>query len=141
MIYDELGIAVTDIEATYAATVVTLGRHTGKHNTMNLAKRCIDQGVEGDFVECGVHAGGHPALMAYIVKKYGQEGKRLVHLYDSFLGMPMAGPNDGAWEKQVLGVNEDRLHGKPAGNLISARWQVEANMRDWGVDESLLVYH
>ena len=141
MIYDALGIEVTQAEADFAAMVVTLGRHTGKHNTMNLAKRCIDQDIAGDFVECGVNAGGHPALMAYIAKKYEPYGARKVHLYDSFEGVPTCGPEDPREWREITGVNPDPSKPVAAGRIVNPLAGVKENMRKWGAREEQLVYH
>ena len=140
MIYDERGVEVTPEDASFAATVVTLGMASGKHNTINLAKRCIDQKIEGDFVECGVNAGGHPALMAYVIRRY-DGGARHVHLYDSFQGMPVASPDDSDWDRSILGTNPDRKHGKATGHCVAYRWQVEHNMGLWVKNPEVLVYH
>lgn len=139
-LYDDGGVFVTKEERDYAAIVVTLGMGCGKHNTINLAKRCIDRKIEGDFVECGINAGGHPAFMAYVSTKYG-DAQRKVHMYDSFQGMPMGGPDDIPEWLEVLGTNEDRQHPKAANVLLSYRWQVEQNMDSWRVNKDLLVYH
>ncbi len=134
------GCDVTAHDRYFAAPVVTCGMPVGRHNTICLAKRAIAEGIAGDFVECGVNAGGHPAVMAYVSDKY-DGGRRKVHLFDSFEGLPMAGPDDTEFDKETLGMNPDRTHGKAGNRLIAERWQVELNMKRWHVNESLLVYH
>jgi O-methyltransferase len=131
---------VTEEERAYAEMVVICGNAPVKHNTINLCKRAIEENIPGDFVECGVNAGGHPALMAYVSSKYGG-GSRKVHMFDSFEGLPMAGPDDIQFDKDILGMNPDRLHGKKADRLIATREQVDLNMHRWSVDRSLMVYH
>ncbi|KPA19307.1 Macrocin-O-methyltransferase [Candidatus Magnetomorum sp. HK-1] len=61
--------------------------------------------LPGNFVECGVAAGGSSALIAYVIKKYS---KRLRHLYsfDSFEGMPEPSKEDTLYngaEAQKIG--------------------------------------
>ena len=136
---EDKGCDVTPDEAAYGAIVTTCGMASGKHNTMCLATRIIKAGIPGDFVECGVHAGGHPALMSFINAKYG--GNREVHLFDSFEGMPVGSPDDTEFDRSILGVNPDRLHGKPANWFIATIEQTQHNMKAWHVDESRLVWH
>jgi hypothetical protein len=52
-----------------------------------LAKRACENDLSGDFVECGVAAGGSAALLAAVSKKYSRRARR-VHAFDSFTGMP-----------------------------------------------------
>jgi hypothetical protein len=139
MIYDQLGIEVSPDEQQYSRIVVTLGRGTGKCNTMNMAKRCIDQGIEGDFAEAGVHMGGHPALMAFIIKKYAQN--RRVHMYDSFKGVPQPGPDDCKEWQDNSGTNPNPAVPVETGVIRNPIAGVQENMQRWRVDESLLVYH
>jgi len=136
---EDKGCDVTPDEAAYGAIVTTCGMASGKHNTMCLARRCIEQNIPGDFVECGVHAGGHPALMSFINAKYG--GNRMVHLFDSWEGMPVGSPDDTEFDRKILGVNPDRLHGRAANWFIATIEQTRHNMKAWRVDETRLVYH
>ena len=135
------GIDVTAEEAAFASMVVTLGRHTGKHNTINLAKRCIAEGIAGDFVECGVNAGGHPALMSYVLAKYEPNGSRRVHLYDSFEGVPICGEEDCAEWKAITGVNPDPSKPIAAGRIVNPLHGVKENVVRWKADASRLIYH
>lgn len=70
-----------------------------------LAKACqlVEDGVEGDFVECGVLDGGTAALMAYAAR----DDLRKVHLFDAWQGLPevSAADGDGAqpWVGEVVG--------------------------------------
>jgi O-methyltransferase len=56
--------------------------------------------TDGDYVECGVWRGGMSAAIAEILGK-----KKMVHLYDSFEGLPPAQDIDGedaiAWQKDT----------------------------------------
>ena len=64
------------------------------HNTFQLTRRVLDEKVPGDLVECGVFAGAQAALMALAMHGRPEILGRRVHLYDSFEGIPMAGPHD-----------------------------------------------
>lgn len=137
---EDKGIDVTQQDAEWAVRATVLGMEVCKHNTICLAKRAIAEGIPGDFVEAGVCGGGQPAVMAYVSEKY-DEGRRKVHLFDSFEGLPMAGPDDTPFDQETLGVNADRSHGKAAGRLVATLDQVQMNMASWGVRQDLLVYH
>lgn len=139
VIYDEGGVAVAEADAAWANDVVVLGMASCKHNTINLAKRIIDQKIPGDFVECGVGGGGHPACMAYAIRKYG--GERRVHLFDSFMGLPQAGPDDDPFDQKTLGVNSDRSRGIPSGRLVATLEQVHNNVMKWVPGFERYVYH
>jgi O-methyltransferase len=140
MIYDKLGVEVAEDEKEYAGKyIVTLGRGTGKCNTMNLAKRCFDQNIPGDLVECGVNAGGHPALMSFVIKKYKQD--RRVHLYDSFRGVPQPGPKDCREWQEHSGTNPNPEKPVYTGSIENPREQVENNLRAWGADMAICVFH
>jgi macrocin-O-methyltransferase TylF-like protien len=66
----------------------------------SLAKYVCAQDVHGNFVECGVAAGGSSALLAWVIARYSQQPRRLF-CFDTFEGMPAA---------SVFDVS----HGKPA---------------------------
>ena len=142
-IWDEAGVEVTPEDATFAVPCTTCGEWDSKHNTINLAKRCLEEGISGDFVECGVNAGGHPAMMAWTLQRYGTaaDANRKVHLFDSFAGQPQAGPDDCKDYQEQLGLNVNRTKGIASGIFIAYRWQVEENMLKWHVPRDRLVYH
>jgi|SRR5882672_2209723 len=115
--------------------------------TYDIATAILSRGVPGDFVECGVFAGAHCAVMAKAMMDYDMRvranerpdvrshardlrGMR-VHLFDSFTGIPPHGPND----------IEFRESGYKGGESACSRAQVEANMQRWGIPSELLVYH
>jgi len=53
---------------------------------------CIND-LPGNFVECGVAAGGSSALIAYVIKKYSKSYRHL-YAFDSFEGMPQPSNED-----------------------------------------------
>lgn len=55
-------------------------------------KVCLEN-LEGNFVECGVAAGGSSAMLAWAVRKYSSK-PRLVYCFDTFEGMPAPGQED-----------------------------------------------
>jgi hypothetical protein len=137
---EDKGVDVSYEDAQWAERATVLGMAVCKHNTISLCKRAIAAGIPGDFVEAGVCGGGQPAVMAYVSETYGGN-QRKVHLFDSFEGLPMAGPDDHDFDKHTLGINDDRTHGKASGRLIATLDQVQQNMDTWRVNKDLLVYH
>jgi O-methyltransferase len=97
--------------------------------TYDLSVNLIHRKVPGDFVECGVYAGAQCAAMAKAIKDCGAKD-RLVHLFDSFAGIPEAGPQD-----------QPEIREKPAGESACSLETVKANMERWGIPEDLLSYH
>ena len=57
------------------------------------ARRICLENIPGNFVECGVAAGGSSALLAYVIRRYSRS-PRFVWCFDSFSGMPPAGAHD-----------------------------------------------
>lgn len=124
------------LQSTYDAACALIGR------------------VHGDFVECGVWAGANSAAMAKAVMdhcgynhySYGydypfssedaqQEHRRIgsprVHLFDSFEGIPQAGPHD----------TEYLAAGHAAGLSKCSIETTRQQMKAWGIPDELLVYH
>ena len=119
----------------------TLGHYETLRATYDIAAALIANGVPGDFVECGVYAGGQCAAMALaIINNDKNAGKhqpfeyssdRRVHLFDSFQGMPRCGPED----------SEFIAAGKQPGESACSLEGVQANMRMWGIPDELLMWH
>jgi hypothetical protein len=57
------------------------------------ARRICEEDREGNFVECGVAAGGCSALLAHVIKSYSKR-PRLLFCFDTFEGMPKPTPVD-----------------------------------------------
>lgn len=51
------------------------------------ARRICEEDRQGNFVECGVAAGGCSALLAHVIKNYSKR-PRLLFCFDTFEGMP-----------------------------------------------------
>jgi O-methyltransferase len=99
-----------------------------------IAKLAIERGVPGDFVECGVFGGAQCAAMARAIMDDrldpdgAMDGARRVHLFDSFEGIPAAGPHDANWPH-------------PPGTSACSLEACKAHMREWGIPDELLVWH
>jgi len=117
------------------------------NSSFELAERAILENISGNFVECGVFAGAQSAAMARAIMKHKSSKK--VHLFDSFEGIPMAGPNDDQQPGLTAGnpLADRAKAGKGTGELktsgVSACSveRVKSFMANWGVDPSILVYH
>lgn len=107
-------------------------------NTRDLCERAINEGVPGHFIECGVFAGANSAVMARVAAR-DQKDVRLVYLYDSFEGIPHAGPKDDESITGCIGPNKDGAL-VSSGVSVCSQEQVEKFMEAWGVDKSLLRY-
>lgn len=78
--------------------------------------------VPGAFVECGVWKGGSAAVLAFCARR--AVTPRRVWLFDSFRGMPEAGPEDGpAASNLATGRFGGRL--VPVGTNVGDRTDVE----------------
>lgn len=53
--------------------------------TLMACKHVIEQGIEGDFVECGVWRGGNSLVAASVFAREGSA--RAIYLFDTFAGM------------------------------------------------------
>ena len=83
----------------------------------NLAKEVCEADLPGDFVECGVAAGGSSALLASVIARHSRRPRRL-YSCDSFAGMPPATPADqhagqpanaSGWGEGTCAAPEDSL--------------------------------
>ncbi len=59
-------------------------------NSYNMAIHCINNNIEGDFVECGVAAGSQIAAMGLAMKV--KDTSRTIWAFDSFEGIPLGNP-------------------------------------------------
>jgi len=68
------------------------------YSLFSLAKYVCAQDVRGNFVECGVAAGGSSALLAGVMARYSRQPRRLF-CFDTFEGMPAASVLDISYGK------------------------------------------
>jgi O-methyltransferase len=126
-----------EIEFCRQVTALSLGGVEVKLNTWELAERALVEGIPGNFAEAGVFAGAHVAVMARVLMKYGIKDRR-IHLFDSFEGIPKAGPRDDDGTRAMCGVG---AMNESSGVSVCSVAGVRGYMQMWGVDESLLVFH
>ncbi len=108
-------------------------------NSFLLAENCIQNKIEGAFVECGVFCGTQIAAMALANQFYKENRK--IHLFDSFIGIPQAGPNDDESITSCIGKGDGKGALITTGISASCVEAVKGHMKGWGIDSNQLVYH
>lgn len=93
---------------------------SGLEVTYDATRAVIDQGVPGDFVECGVARGGCSALMATVAQT-GPEVRRM-WLFDSFQGLPDPTADDFDASNSLTG---DHVRPLPRGSCLGTQGEVE----------------
>lgn len=101
----------------------------------------VDQGIEGDVVECGVWRGGSMQATARTLIEKGAPDREL-HLFDTFEGMPP--PTDA--DRRIEGgpTAEEMLEKQPKTGLVWAiahLEDVQDGMARVGYPEALIHYH
>lgn len=86
---------------------------------IRLASKVIEDGIEGDFVECGVCNGGSAAILAHYAAKTDKE----VWLFDSFQGLPATTAED---KPSANGNTAESEVGKCVGQLQKVYEVMEA---------------
>jgi hypothetical protein len=56
-------------ERDWLESITVAGTHAAKYHTFEAFESILLEGIPGDFVECGVMAGGHPAIASYLLRK------------------------------------------------------------------------
>ena len=112
----------------------------GVEHTYLAARDIVARGVSGVFVECGVANGAQVCAMLEAT-----DTGRDFHLFDSFCGIPMAGPNDH--DQPGIGTHvvdqnlplRDRLvsSGVSAASVLN----VKHNLRRFGFNADMCSYH
>lgn len=119
----------------------TMTSHERSSVLWDLADVVCRSGIPGDFVECGVWKGGSSGLMGLLLASRSELGKRKLHLFDSFEGLPEPGEHDGQSAAEYSG-------GANSGNLHSVH-QCEAGLdevkafllTELGLPETHLAFH
>jgi len=66
----------------------------------DISRNIADAGIPGALVECGVANGGSAAIIA---EPHVHDATRALYLYDTFQGIPPAGPEDGVLAQSHTG--------------------------------------
>lgn len=129
---------MTEAEFLKSAGGLALSTFETIQNTRDLTIRSLVENIPGDLVECGVYCGSQVAVMAHYVQKMDDTGKR-VHLFDSFQGIPEAGPMDDETITTLVRKGSGKLEttGVSSCSLVN----VKKNMMTWEISPHVLVYH
>lgn len=101
---------------------------------MNAVRYVVEEGIPGDFVECGVWRGGSVMAMAQTLRSLGVTDRR-IWLYDTFAGMTTPTTED---VEAGTGMSATAMLASTAvgdGNnvwCVAGRADVEANVRSTG---------
>jgi O-methyltransferase len=90
----------------------------------NAVKFVAESGVAGDFVECGVWAGGSCMIAALVLQSVNKNSDRRIWLYDTFSGM--AQPTD---IDQPIGVGRKAIQTAPINLWRQGR--VDDQVNQW----------
>ncbi len=91
-----------------AAALFSIRSHTMTWPTRakvlwDTCRKALGDGVEGDFVECGVWRGGSAGLMGLVLRDFDKSAGRKLHLFDSFEGLPEPREEDGVKAAEYSG--------------------------------------
>lgn len=112
------------------------------YSTWHIVETIVEENIPGDLAECGVMAGAQPAVMAWVLEKHGISPQdKQIHLFDSFQGIPEAGPRDT--EQPGIGPKNPAAQGRLISSGISSVsvQQVQANLQKWGCNMEYFQYH
>lgn len=115
---------------------VALSTTDGLRHGYLCGQHIVRAGLTGPVVECGVAAGSQAAMMARGIMSLG--GANELHLYDSFEGIPLAGPKDadqpgiGAITHDVNAPLCERL--RSSGVSAYGMDVVRRNHAAWGIN-------
>jgi hypothetical protein len=82
--------AINDSEFNHVLKIIkpyTFLSHQRLYSLYHHARQVCEADVPGNFVECGVAAGGSTALLAYVIKSKSRRSRK-IYAFDSFEGMP-----------------------------------------------------
>lgn len=119
---------LSNSDRSFCEQITCAGTHHAKYHTLQLARAVLAAGIPGDFAECGVMAGAHPAIMEFALRAYPDD-RRKIHLFDCFEGIPPIGPHDLPESAVIEGQSKCSVE------------QVLENLRLWGCDLSRFQFH
>lgn len=126
------------VDTKWCDSVVVAGSHPSKYSTWNLVCDLLDRGVQGDFCEAGVMAGGQCAVMGRVLDLY--KDNRRIHLFDSFEGIPQATRDDSDLNQRTYGLrNGPEMFSSGISHVDLSG--VQYFLRSWGVSMERMVFH
>lgn len=119
----------------------TMTRPMRVYSLIEAVKYVVRNGIEGDFVECGVWRGGSVMAMALTLMRLGS--KRNIHLYDTFAGMTAPGHDDVTTSGDPASAKFRRLKSgdSTADWCRSSLPEVTENVIGTGYDASRFFFH
>ena len=108
-------------------------------NSFSIGLSMVERKIDGDFVECGVGAGGNFGCVAAGILQKELNTKRMFIGFDSFEGIQMAGKKDtlqagiGYITHDVNVPSEELL--KTTGITAHSKQYVKNNLIEWGIPE------
>ncbi len=97
----------------------------------------IQNGIKGDFAECGVWKGGSVMMIASILSAAGITDRK-IYLYDTFEGMTKPGDEDGETEKAEWERN--KVNEQLNNWCLSPLEEVQANMSSTGYPKDNFIF-
>lgn len=97
------------------------------------AKYCIENKIDGVFVECGVAGGSQIGAFGLACKEAAD--KRHIYGYDSFEGIPFAGKYDieqPGFSEKIIGKQSKKITSSGVSSVSLE--DVESNLKKWGLD-------
>ncbi len=141
---DSVKISDTELEKLKQFAQVAYSTLPTVCNTYKISIKCLQNNIPGDFVECGVAAGTQIGAMGYACQLFKSNKK--IHGFDSFEGIPLAGPNDadqpgiGAITHNVHVENFDKLL-ISSGITVHSLENVKNNIVRWNLDPNAFLFY
>jgi hypothetical protein len=112
------------------------------YNIYKSVEYIVNNGIEGDFVECGVWKGGACMIAAKALLEFGVRERKIV-LYDTFSGMTRPSEHDCvAWTGSNMLQRWIESRNKKGENLWSAGLdEVRQNIYSTGYPEEKIVFN
>jgi len=132
-----------DFEKTAQETVrhvapYTSGSAERVHALIKAVEYIVQNGILGDFVECGVWRGGSMMAIAETLLRLNH-GNRQLYLFDTFAGMPEPGEKDVSFRDESASVTWKKLNRKHFNEwCYSPLEEVIRNMNLTGYNEQNL---
>jgi len=116
---------------------ISFSDQEGIFNVWDLCQQLIDEGVEGDFAEAGVTAGGNPIIMSQVCR-LNDCNDRKVRMLDSFTRHPKCLDYENDELKRLYGV---RSESEPLPNNTPDIENVKKYVKSFNGYEDIIEYH
>lgn len=112
----------------------------GIRNTEWCTNRVLQDGIDGNLVECGVGAGAQLGVMGVTMNDYTKGNRRKIWAYDSYQGIPLAcekddcQPSIGYFKDPIPFVEDKETLLVSSGVTVHSKKNVMSNITKWGLD-------